>query len=319
MFGLIFFIVMLVLALGAIYLAPRVDVQPKSVLYGLSAFFFILALFTGFKIFFTTVENQHIGYVKVFNVVQLDKTFSPGLHIKAPWEHVDEIDTAVKTVRFGEGGLRILDGLTKDQVFLQVDLSANYAVIPENVPLFKVKYGLSGNYDDQAYAIIRSAVRDTIAQTSWKEGGITDRNVFAENIRKNIEAKTVLTFKEAGLGQNSAHMIRWGAINLRKIVPPHKIQETNNDLAAADIQDQLQAKLLKIEQSRKAVRDAQATNYNSLVKVPPGMNPHQYAEVLRATTEQMNAETVANALENGKKINVVLGLGVAPQPTTNVQ
>lgn len=267
------------------------------------------------------VKNQHVGYVKVFGVVQPNKTLQPGFHVKVPWENIDEVSTAVGTMTFSgsRGEYPILEGLTQDQIVMHVDLAVTWNIVGENVPAFKRVFGVDGNYSSNVYSIIRSAVRDTIAQTRWKEGAILNRAAFAQHLKANIESKTTDFFKQAGMGAESNQMVEYAAVNLRQIIPPKKVQDANNDLAAADIQNQLQQSLLKVEQSRKAVREAQAANFAKLAQVPAGMSAADYATVLKVTTEQMNAETVRDALENNKPVTVVVGMGVAPTPTTNLR
>jgi len=305
-----------IVAVGA-FLIFKTTKRNEPALVGIAAallFTFFLAIFGH-----TFVKNQHVGYTKVFGVVQQGRTIQPGFQLKAPWEEVKQVDTSVGTMTFSgaKGGYALLEGLTSDGILIRVDLATSWAVVPSCVPAFKTVFGVDGRYEDQVYSIIRSAARDVLAETSWKSGAILNRDLFTTALQNKIELKTKQFFAEAGL-PNCA-VVRYGAVNLRKIVPPAKIQESNNDLAVADNQLLLQNKLKLVEESRKAVREAQAANYNALVRVPAGMDPKAYAAVLSATTEQMNAETVRDALENGRSINVVVGMGVAPQPTVSAK
>ncbi len=312
MFATIFMILTLVVCIGGIFVYKQnVKTYPKDsggflVVSAVAAALFLIVFGLSCT---TTIPNQHVGVQRVFKVVQSDKEYIPqGFHLKAPWVKVEDVDVSYSELNFL--GKNAIESITSDPIAVTVPMTVTWSINKENVVFFKTR--LNGYYEDRVDSIIRSSVRDTISQTSYKKGALNNRALLEAKIKADIVSKTTTFFKQQGFGERSSRMVHYGAINMRQVILPYKIIQANNDNAAADINLTLQDKLGLIEQKKIAIRDTQSKSFNRLVQIPAGMNARDYALVLEATANQMNVETVRDALENNKPITVVVGMGATP-------
>jgi hypothetical protein len=318
MFATILLALLAVIAVGVFFLSTRLDKTsdygiPPAVIANLVGCA-IVGVFLGVLAATSTtiVDNQHVGFAKILGVVQPNQTYGQGFHLKAPWQVIQQEDVSMQSMDFD--GNSVLTPLTSDPVVLTIDLEVNFQPVSQNVPLFKSKYGLTAKYSDVIYSVVHDASRDVAAGTTWRSASVTDRKGFEQKLREAIRTKTVQYFRENGFGAQSDNMIRYGSDMLRDVSPPQEVKNENNSLAAAQIVNLKQDVMAQVVEKQGRIRQAENENNRLLVKLPAGMTAEQYAKVLHATTEQMNADTFRDMIENdkGQHATVVVGLNTDP-------
>jgi hypothetical protein len=202
--------------------------------------------------------------------------------VKAPWQTIEPVTMEFTDLVFTGTDTSKDDSTigsqTKDGIEIDLPIAVTWAINPDTLTL--VKSRLPGFYTDREYVIIRSAVRDAVAQFSVSDGSLFDRQALADAIATRIKQQTVAYYATQGYGDNSDKIIRYGLVTLRGVFLPEDVLEANKAVIVA--------KLTALAQAART-------------KVPDDRSVADYTKVMQAIA-------VSKAAEDGKAtINIISG------------
>lgn len=209
----IFVLAVLALAFLILLLTPARLFAVVPVLLGVLVFAFTSV---------TTVEAKHVGVVTVFGKPQ-EQTLTSGLHTKAPWAKVTELDSTIQTWKYA--GDSAIDVVLADKNEATVSGTIRWSVNDENA--------------NDVFAEFRTAddgptdgLGDAVVGTQFKAAVWA---VFADH---DLTAEDALTADElaekvlAVMNTKTKGMVTIDSVTISRITPGTKLQSKIEDIQA---------------------------------------------------------------------------------------
>lgn len=164
----------------------------------------------------------------------------------------------------------------------------------------------------------RAAVRDAVAEFTWRDASTTARDKLAQRIEHRFRELVQTDLAAVGFSIDDAHStFTIQPVQLRKILPPEKVLNAVSEKIASEEDLQRQKTLTQIaeEEARRRQNEGRGVN-NLFAELPQGFTPAEIRLVLGAIADKTRAEALMKAVETGQ-VNVVVMNGAQPAISVN--
>ncbi len=273
-----FFVIAVIIIIGALLGAMSVPHMRKTVLGVGGILFIILLAATGMVV----IPAGHVGVVDVFGKVQMTSLPS-GLRAKLPWARVIMMNIQLQELK------ETAEVPAKNGLNLRMDISAWYQLDPATAPI--VYRDLSINYPITVVApLIRSELRAVTAMHEPMFLYTSDRSLIANNIIES--AAPILAEKGVTIER----------VLLREVTPPDEVRKAIEQVTAAENESRRMEFILTKETQEAERKRIEAKGISDFQKI-----------VMKDITEGLlrwkGIEATAKLAESANAKMVIIGSG----------
>lgn len=267
-----------------------------------------------------SISVGHVGIAVWFNNVQ-KTTYEQGLHLPInPLMDFHEMSVQRQTVEFQApskdskaANTDEIIALSKDNLLLTVEATCPFMLNPAYA--WWVYRNIGKDYiNGLIKPAARSALRDALAQFSFVAAGTEQREDLQMKMTDFFAKAIFNDLTKLGLDPAEANKIfTIPTVQLRKVLPPEKVQNAISEKLAADQDLQRQHTLTEIAREQANRRKQEGRGIKELfTELPKDFRPNEMARLLEAMATKENADANMKAVESGKVNVLVLGGGAHP-------
>jgi regulator of protease activity HflC (stomatin/prohibitin superfamily) len=207
-----------------------------------------------------------------------------------------------------------IQAMSRDNLI--VDIEANCPFILNPVWAWWVYQNVG---DDSKYVesfvkpAARSALRDAVAKVTFLEAGTENREGLEKGMTEAFQSlvKNDLIRVGKGLDEKQAgEVFVILPVQLRKVLPPDKVQNSINEKIATDQDYQRQQTLTKIAEQIALRRTNEGQGIHNLFsRLPKDITPKDMAGLLDAMAKKENADALMKAVETGQLKTAIFSNG----------
>ena len=273
--------------------------------------------------FVRVVPAGHVAVASFFGAVQ-EGVYGEGMHMVNPLYGLQDFSIRRTmfdfsgTKRRGAAGPQIV-AVSSDSLRLTVDVGFPMRL---NGPSAWKVYQRIGNQWAVAQQLVvpaaRAAVRDAVAQSSWRDATSASRAKLAQSIEERFRALVQNDLVAAGFDAKEAETtFTIQPVQLRKVLPPTKVLNAVSEKIASEEDLQRQRTLTQIAEEEARRRKNEGVGVKNLfTELPRGFTASQIRDVLAAMADKTRAEALMKAVETGQ-VQVVVMNG-SSQPALSV-
>jgi len=268
---------------------------------------------------FTLVSTGKVAVSTLMNEVQ--KSFKgEGFNIVNPFYDFHEMTVQRQAIEFQsssnpkEKEHDPIQAMSRDNLI--VDVEANCPFILNPIWAWWVYQNIG---DDKIYVkgfvkpAARSALRDAIAKVTFLEAGTENREKLEIEMTKAFQLVLKNDLMKIGKGLNeeqAGEVFVILPVQLRKVLPPEKVQNSINEKVATDQDLQRQKTLTDIAEQIALRRTNEGQGISNLfAKLPKDITPKDMAGLLGAIAKKENADALMKAVETGQLKTVIFSNG----------
>lgn len=292
-----------------------------------------LALATVILNVFTIIGRGNVGVGSFFSSVQ-KSSYAQGFNLVNPFHDIHEMDIKRKVVELNakispeaekdkegkdkeaqiEGSGEII-ALSHDNLVLAIEATCPFALNPAYAWWVYRNIGDEEIYINQLIIpAARSALRDAVAQTPFIDASTERRNQLAQLMTETFAQAVANDLSKQGLSlEEASKVFVILPVQLRKVLPPDKVQSAISEKIASEQDLQRQHTLTSIAEEIANRRKKEGAGIKNLFnELPQNISPKDMSQLLHAMAEKERADAVMKAVETGQAKNLFIGTGISP-------
>lgn len=275
-------------------------------------------------VFFSIVLVVPAGTVKVgtlFGSVQ-EKTYDQGMHVVNPFLGFTDMSVRRQIIEFqsGKTGSNSDDvvAVSNDNLPLTVEVTYAYRLNPTYASWLYRNIGNEETFTSQLVVqAARAATRSAAAQFNYDQATTTQRDLLARAMEADFRRRLIEDMTRQGLSaQQAPHVFNILPVQLRKVLPPEKVQNAIAEKIASEQDLQRQKILTAIAKQEAERRGQEGSGVRKLFEqLPAGFSADQIATIMNALANKERADAQLKAVQSGK-VSVMVMDG---NPSVNVK
>lgn len=255
------------------------NVTRAAMRFGVAALIFLIVAGMAAGCMSTTIRSGE-GAVKysILGGTDMDKIYSEGLQVHAPWVNLIRYDTRVQEQ------LEDITALSSNGLTIGMDASVRWRPSPEELPALHVNYG-TDYYRKLVQPELRSAVREVVGQFTPEELYSTRRAELQQEVFERVQQAVAPNY------------VQLEAVLIRDIQLPEQIQRAiENKLQEEQEAERYQFTLQKekLEADRKRIEAEGQAEYQRIIteSLSPRFLQFKGIEATQQLATSPNAKTV---------------------------
>lgn len=252
------------------------------------------------------VEPGKVVFTKFFGKMQYE-TYEAGTHLINPF--LSTMQSSIERSSLDYTDENTADGLTKNKVLLNIDVTVPFMLNPIAAPKLRERYGENMNLIGPSS---RSAIRDCVSKLDWEEAvGEEGRLLMARCIPEETRKLVVADLMESGFDKKlaeSAFSFPNALVRKMTLVDKTILSSVANELAAL-IDLRRQETLTAIAKAEANRRENEGEGIEKMMKkLPKDVPVDQMVAIINANANKVAADALMKSVENGNpNLNVVIG------------